>query len=242
MEYSTLRNLFALSTVFSLSLARQGQEKQVRTLRILPLGDNPPFRQELADGKRVEVAPDPGAVPPTHVLLPGAASDSESKVRLRLNTVSNVIEVPAGDEPGKLALRDPEGTAWAEIPYTAGPKTLTLVWRGGKKWDEVRTLALPDQPLKDGECRFVNTTNSPIGIVWGNDRKKLSPGENAVLSITGDQVSLAVLYPTPSGEARPCLTTTVERAPTLSQQFFIYRADGEDIRIPVKVLPLREMR
>ncbi|MDP0491863.1 MAG: hypothetical protein Q7Q71_12515 [Verrucomicrobiota bacterium JB023] len=232
--------LFATSLIFNL----QAQEEKPREMRILPLGDNPPFRQEVRDGARYELAPEPGTVPPPTLLVPAVGEGATGKIRLRLNTPSQTIKLPSGDEPGKLPLKHEDGKPWVEVPFTGQSKTLTLIWRGGRLWNEVRSLTLPDgdQAVPANACRFVNTTSAPIGLVWGSDKKRLKPGEVVVLEFPSKETPLEVLYPTRGGDLRPCLKTIVEQNDLIMQQFLIYRADGEDVRMPVKVYPFRENR
>lgn len=238
-------SLAFLLTIASFATA-EDKEAQSRTLRILPLGDNPPFRQEVREGARYEIAPEAGTIPPPTVLLPTSGEEAPGRVSLRLGSPTLLIKLPAGEEPGKLALRDAEGKAWTEIPYTEKPSTLTLIWRGSKTWGDVGSLALIDgkDAFDKNSCRFVNLTNAPLGVSWGSLQKGLSPGEVAILPFQegARQTPLLISYATKDGDLRPCLQTIVERSALLSQQFFIYRADGEDVRMPVKVLHFRENR
>ena len=62
----TALSLYALSCITGL-----GQEKNgPRELRLLPVGDMPPFRQEIRDGVRYELEPDPGSEPPQMISIP----------------------------------------------------------------------------------------------------------------------------------------------------------------------------
>ncbi|MEM9237940.1 MAG: hypothetical protein AAGB14_14295, partial [Verrucomicrobiota bacterium] len=53
----------------SLTWAEEGEETKPppRQMRLLTVGERPPFRQEIRDGVRYELPPPPGSLPPVEL-------------------------------------------------------------------------------------------------------------------------------------------------------------------------------
>ena len=60
------------------------RKRPPRNLRILPVGESPPYRQEIRDGVRYELPPPPGSVPPMEVSF--VASETEKARKYRSST------------------------------------------------------------------------------------------------------------------------------------------------------------
>jgi hypothetical protein len=222
------------------------------SLRVLPLGNRAPFTQVIRDGVRQEVDPPEGSLPPREVAVgivvpDDAKTKPEEKVmRLRLGEASGAIRIPRPD-PAAVALKDQEkGKLWLKQGLAAGKSTLLVVWRSGKTWEENRSLALDDSPdaLPPGTARVVNVAAVEVKMIWGAQRYRLLPGKSIVVRYPegGKAVPMEILYTDPSGVLRPCLSTTAEADPSKRRQWFVYRADRADARMPVQVLPLAEAR
>lgn len=215
------------------------------SLRILPLGDPPPFRQEVKAGVRYEIPAPEGTVPPREIMVASKIATEETPkefpLRLRLGTATPPLMVPSPQD-GKLAVKTAAGAPWVSIPLSQSSSTLALVWRTGKSWNEAaRVFALPDD-TKEGEFRFINLTAKPMAVTWGDLKLKLNPATTMIQRIPDGKkaVPLTIQYPAPEGGLKPCFSTQVEKAPGTRQQFVIYVADGEKPKLPVKVLPLSD--
>jgi hypothetical protein len=225
------------------------QESVPHRLRLLAVGDPPPFVQEVRDGARYEVPPAEGAVPPREVMVPVAAksgdpSDStRTPLRLRLGQPSNSVELPL---PGNLRvdLESKQGAKWLGVPLLPCGASLALVWRGGRDWNEARTLVVPDdsQARMEGNVHFTNLTASPMAVVIGGEKIRLDPGK----SFTRQQapgsaaIPLEIFYPTSAGALRLCHSASLESSRGNFRRLVIYAADGKKPRMPVKVLQLDE--
>jgi len=226
----------------ALSLA---QEKAAHhTLRILPLGDPPPFLQEVRNGVRYEIPAKEGTIPPRQLEVISATEDSKAlPLRLRLGIVAGPLEVVL-PESREVETRQAAGP-WAKIPVSNAAATLALVWRGGADWSKAGVLAIPDGPAeRNHDCRFINVTAKPMGVVWGSERLKLEPRTVLTRSLPAGarEIAVSVLYPSANGSLQSCLSTKVTPKAGRLQQFVIYAADEKQPRIPVKVLPLEEAR
>lgn len=246
MKPITLR-LLALLPLLSATLLAQSPPPK-HTLRILPLGDPPPYRQEIRDGVRYEVPPADGTIPPRNILVgpvskePGAST--EANVRLRLGLMSTPLEFPLPDSKS-IEAKTEGGANWLRIPLTAGPATLALVWRGGQDWSKARAIALPDgaDEHAKGDCRFVNLTAKPMGVTWGNEKIQLNPGRSIIKAMPSGAIAaeVKIQYPGADGSLQSAYSSRIEKKAGRFQQFVIYAADGENPRAPVKVLAVGDV-
>jgi hypothetical protein len=165
-------------------------------------------------------------------------------LRLRLGSASAPLEFPL-PETRSIETRQ-GGGVWLKIPLSLSEASLALVWRSGPDWDKAGVLTIPDGKAERslGDCRFVNVTAKPMGLVWGSERLKLEPRSTLVRSMPAgtEEMAVSILYPDAKNTLRPCLATRISRKADKLQQFFIYAADEKEPRMPVKVLPLEEPR
>lgn len=229
--------------------ALTAQEPARNTLRVLPLGDPPPFVQEVRDGARYEVPPPAGAIPPRLVMIPvpakagGPQPPGQPPLRLRLGRPSIPVTL-ADPEERRVDLKLEQGGNWLSVPLHPCGSSLALVWRWGKSWNEARTLVLPDDPAAraEGNFHFVNLTAAAMGVVFGDEKIRLEPGKTLSRRLTADAPAVAVeiLFSSPSGGFKLCHSTQLSATPGVFSRFLIYAADGDNPRLPVKVLRLDE--
>ncbi|MEI7910909.1 MAG: hypothetical protein WCK77_14830 [Verrucomicrobiota bacterium] len=242
-----LPSIFTYFLLVTLPLGAQEQVKH--TLRVLPLGDPPPFVQEMRDGARYEVPPPAGVIPPRMVMIPapakpGAAQQaSQPPLRLRLGRPSVAVTL-TDPQQQQVALNLEQGANWLNVPLDPCGSSLALVWRWGKSWDKARTLVLPDDSAAraEGNVQFANLTASSMGVVFGTEKLRLEPGMTFSRKLTADSpaTSVEILYPSPSGGFKLCLSTRLDATPGVFSRLLIYAADGHNPRLPVKVLRLDE--
>lgn len=244
MKRSALFTYMMLAT-----LPLTAQERVKPTLRVLPLGDPPPFVQEVRDGARYEVPPAAGAIPPRLVMIPapakagGPPESGQPPLRLRLGRPSIPVTLTDPEER-RVDLKLEQGANWLSVPLHPCGSSLALVWRWGKTWKEARTLVLPDDTAARaaGNFQFVNLTAVPMGVVIGAEKVRLDPGKTFSRKLTSDSpaVSLEILCPSPSGGFKLCHSTQLSTTPGMFSRFLIYAADGLKPRLPAKVLRLDE--
>lgn len=217
------------------------------TLRILPLGDPPPYIQEVRGGVRHEVPAEEGTIPPRNIVVASAdpkqadRSEEEKKelpLRLRLGVPTPELVFPL-PETRTIEAKLESGDSWLRIPLSKSGSTLALVWRGGKDWFKARALPLPDEG-KAGDFRFINVTAKPMAVVWGEQKLKLNPGTTMIRRMPDGArtQNVSILYPAAEGGLKPCFTSQVESLAGARHLFVIYAADGKESRMPVKVLSL----
>lgn len=238
------RLLTAILILVQISASAQ-ETPVVHRLRILPVGDPPPFRQKVRDGARYEIPAEEGTIPPRQLEITPAPEEGENQtLRLRLGVLSEPLEFSM-PKSRFIQTRQPSGD-WVKIPVSTSEATLALVWRNGPNWNKAGVLAVPDgvADRKKGDCRFINVTAKPIGLLWGEERIRLNPGITLLRSLPAgvQESALSIYYPSADGSQQPCLSTKISRKDEKLQQFVIYAADEAKPRIPVKVLPSEEDR
>lgn len=228
------------------ALASAQDKPAKHTLRLLPLGDPPPFLQEVRNGVRYEIPAAEGTIPPRNLELhiPVEKGEETSQLRLRLGSASAPLEFPL---PETKTVEARQGSAvWLKIPLSSSEASLALVWRGGPDWSKAGVMTIPDGKAErsKGDCRFVNLTGKSMGLVWGTERLKLEPRTTLMRSIPAgtEELALSILYPDAKNNLRPCLATQISRRADKLQQYLIYASDEKEARMPVKVLPLEEER
>lgn len=216
-----------------------------RVLRLLPLGDSPPFRQEVRDGVRYELEPPPGSVPPRQ--LAWGDAESTATVRLNLGQVSEPLPIPVGAVP--FILREPGEPAesarpWVRLTLPETGNLLALLWRDADvPWTQPRAMLLPEHltAFPAGSLRVVNLTAAPVAMILGTERIPLTPGQVLVKPLAvGADVPLQLAYNDASGNVRRFHSSSVLLNEGERGQIFIHRADGERPRQPVKVVILSE--
>lgn len=214
-------------------------------LRILAVGDPPPFRQEQRDGGRYEVAPPEGSVPPRFVSVGSASSvpGTPPPVRVRLGQPSEPIEFPQ-PETRKATVRAKDGQRWLDVPLSTGGRSLALVCRGASDWKQARAVVVPDDAAAraEGRVHFANLSDRPLGLVHGNEKIRLEPGKHftRTLESSGDAMLLRVFCESSPGALVLCHSGVLERQPGLCHKVIVFKADGVKNRTPVKVLQVDE--
>lgn len=230
--------------IIGLSGFGSAQDAPTATLRLLPLGELPPFRQEIRDGVRRELDPPVGSIPP-RVLEAGLPSESDMEVKPPAFLVQLSMTTPSArvfPSEGLVKLRQPDGEVWLEVPCPAGSRTLAVLWRPGDTWQKPQVLALPDlEPDHDPrEFRFVNVAPQVVGIVFGDRRYQLASGKSVSLTLPAGSggASVAILFADAGGALKPCFSAIAEPRDGMATQYFIHRSDGEAPRRPVTVTPI----
>lgn len=226
-----------------------GQEEQAdkkvpakRRLRLLAVGDVPPFRQEIRNGVRHELEAPKGSIPPRQLTV--RSEETERGVsRIQLKRVSAPVILPV--TPQQVALMD-GGQPWHQMMIPEGQDMLALLWRDPKEgsWGKARSLMLRDDAgFGAGKVRFVNVSPVDIAVILGEARMVIKPGGSVIkqIGVTAG-LPLKIVYAQPRGDGWAPLYSSVlvqnrgERGTVVA-----YRADGKKPRRPVKMITLREI-
>lgn len=227
-----------------------------RALRLLPLGEPPPFRQEIRDGIRYELEPPAGSIPPRQVVIgptPDAATATpqpeNEPTRLNLGRFSESLKIPAGTAP--ILLRDaanpadPAAKPWLRIVPPESGDALAIIWRDpGATWLTPRAIVFPESPtaFPAGSFRLLNLTPAEIGVTLAGRRTLLQPAKSTIQAIpVGTDHPLQIAYNDGSGNFIAFHTGSVLLNRGERGQIIIHRADGEKPRRPVRVSIFNEI-
>lgn len=232
--------LYALSC----SLA-SAQEKAVpRKLRLLPVGDMPPFRQEIRDGVRYELEPEPGSEPPRTITIP-VTKEKTLTLQLALGVFAESVALPATMQLCQLqkAAGD-QAELWCQISLPAAGDCAVILWRDPKEntWEKARSLVIPDgkAAFPAGTARLVNTLSTPSKWVFADKTIEVKAGGVLIEKLPAETVPVQVSVLDAEQNWRVVFQSSIGQGASERSNVILYRADGEEVRTPVKVLNLRE--
>lgn len=225
-----------------------------RQVRMLPVGDSPPFMQEIRDGVSHEIDPPAEEIPPRALvsrLEPKADQNEKPQspvtVPLNLNRISPVIKAPDG--PGILqfdrAGEKPAPAPWLRVARPESGDFMILLWRDPKEknWNAASNMIIPDGPVGTPAetVRMVNLFPQSVTVQWGGEKLLLKPASSIIRTIApGTDVAFEVVSAGPGGTPKRYYSNQITQNPGERGFIIIYRADGESPRRPLKVLVFRE--
>jgi hypothetical protein len=231
-------------------LAAQEKKEKSRHVRLLALGDPPPYMQEVRGGIAYELDPPPGSIPPRVIALSFAKEDSEEAIgecRLMLRRMSQRLVAPAG--AGPLLLRDASddapGQPWLTVQRPARGDFVVMVWRdpNSKTWDKLRSMVLPDSQdvAPAGSLTIINLAVSRLALVIDDEKLVLPAGRPVRRRVAPRRpVPIQVAQADDTGKLKRFLSRTVETGPGERSLVVFFRADGIKPRQPVQVIVHRE--
>jgi hypothetical protein len=225
----------------------QGDERKHldRLLRVLPVGEAPPFMQKIVNGVRQEQAAPKGSIPPREVVQMTPNGEQEGvPLRLSLDRLSVSIPVRAGP----LSLHEVGQGLKRWHTLTVPAKTthaLAVLWRDPveKKWSKARSMTLADDvtSFPAGNLRLVNVSPWPAIVKFKGKSYKVAPYKTARLrGGVLQQIPVKVQVQDNNGKLVTIFNTAVSQQATERTNLIIYRADGRAPRRPAKVRLLRE--
>jgi hypothetical protein len=228
------------------------QDIPPRTLRLLPIGEAPPFRQQVRDGVRYELEPPPHSIPPRQVHW-FTGKDQATATRLALGQTTAPLAIPAGT--GSLAILageppaspPPEGSPppvpWLALKLPETGNLLAVLWRGGEDWRRPAVMLLPDELAAHppGSVRVANT--SPVEIRCAFQGKSITvPPRRAANLELGETAAMPVQISArdAGGGWKPVFTSALTQNPDERGLVVVFRADGLRPRQPLRTLLFRE--
>lgn len=225
----------------------EGPTKEpLREMRLLTVGEMPPFRQEIRDGVRYQLPAPPGSLPPTEVDVRIPSADGKEKkgesIRLRIGNISAPVKVPAGK--GALVMRvaesASEGKPWLRLERPESGDFIVVMWRGQRNnsWDEPSAFVMPTN-LGEGQASLINVAPGNIAVVYGGERLALRPLSPLTRPLDpgrplGLQVGLAK-----ADTLQRLISRSIEQPPGHSSIVVFFRNDGEKPRSPLGVKVIR---
>ena len=219
-----------------------------RSLRLLPLGEPPPFRQKVIDGVRQEQEPDARNIPPREVVL--GKGETAVKIRLNLGRATEAMKVRVGTAPVILSIppapTDADATPkpWLTIRPPETGDVLALTWRDPEKtWAQARVLVLPDSAaaFPAGNVRIVNLLPVEAAVILGTDQVLIPSGTTLLRAIPiAADLAIRIAFKNAAGQLQQFHSGSILLNPNERAQVFLHRADGEKPRQPAKVIIFSE--
>ena len=246
------RFLLAAWSLLALPLyAQKEPEKESKTdkgrhVRFLPIGDIPPFRQEIRDGVAYELPPPPGSVPPAKVIL-GVDDDSRQEADLQLGQITEPLKVPAG--AGPLTIRrkgeKEDSVPWLKLDRPEEGDFLVVLWRDPveRTWNVTRSVVIAEDPesAPGGTARFINLSPVTVGVVFGGENLALLAGKSFRRNLPlGVDTPFQVGAADGKGGLKRYYSGSFFQNPNERSLAIIYKADGVDPRLPLKTFVMRE--
>ena len=231
----------------------QDEKKRDRALRILAVGQEPPWREVIQGGRRVQVAPPVGSVPPGMLQLSNDEGiELGEGVGLRMNQISSVMAVSPGAIP-LHAIRDSgfDPKAWCNLRFPNVAAGLAILWRDPAKgsWTTgCKGLFLRDDTgssgFPAGRVRIVNVSKFSLGLQFGSEKGLLKPGQHIIRtgkSGVFDKVPVELSLKDKSGRWIKVLSQQINQRPEHRTYVVLYTNDGEAPTRPVGAVVLREV-
>lgn len=243
---------FVLSSFSGFAIAQDKEEERNRALRIIAVGEAPPWDEKTVDGPngrvRVQQEPPAGSVPPYYLQIANKEGVGEGDpVRIVLDRITDVIPVGSVAVPLHKSEADggAESTPWHTIKYPRTARAaLGILWRDPRvgKWDKALSLTLPDDTTSfpAGRMRIINVSGADLGLDIDGKRGKLGNGQVFMHAPKDGNAHLKVNVRTRSGWAEVA-DQAVNQSARERTNVILYRADGEAPRRPVKAVVLREI-
>ncbi len=231
-------------------LMAQDEGKRDRALRILAVGQEPPWREVIQGGRRVQVPAPAGSLPPGRLQLSnGEGIELGEAVGVKLNQISSVMPVSPGTHPLRATGEGGLGAKpWYNLKFPSMAAGLAILWRdpGKGKWtDGCKGMVLRDDltGFPAGRIRIVNVSRYPLGLKFGEEKGLLKPGQ--VLLRSGksgafDKVPLELSVKDKSGRWVRVISQQINQRPEHRTHVVLYTNDGEAPTRPVGAVVLRE--
>ncbi len=213
-----------------------------RKLRLMAVGDPPPFQQEYRDGVRHEREAPAGSIPPRQVEL-SAGAEGGQPVKLALGETTGTVDIPG--EATQVSLRV-GGQVWHAVNLPEGGDYLAILLRdpASKKWDKARSILVPEGAGKfdDGDVRFISLTAVPLRFqITGSAAFEVPPGKTVTRKIGAvPGVETAAQYRDPAKGWKKLWSSALVQNRGERTTVLVYAADGVKPRQPLKLVALRE--
>ncbi len=234
-------SLLALTSL-SDPLAAQGESGQNsrKHVRLLCLGEPPPWREDIKGGVRVQLPPPPGSLPPSWVTF--KQGGKKTTLAMRLSQLTQPVSYPAASEQlefleGKSASGDP----WFVRPLPKSSHSLIVLWRGSRdgKWFKPRGKVLVDSvtAFPAGNIRLVNFGHLPVKVRIAQSREVLTiePGKGLIREVETGENELQIEAKDAAGKRFRIFRNVFKIKSGERVNAFIYKADGVKPRRPMKL-------
>lgn len=231
-----------LVLIFAAGLPAQDVKAPPRKLRLMAVGDPPPFQQEYRNGVRHEVEAPAGSIPPREIEVSAGESKGEP-LKLTLGETTAAFDVPGEATQVNLMVG---GQVWHALKLPEGGDYLAVLVSdpASRKWDKTRSILVPEGGGKfdEGDARFISLTAAPLRFqIKGAPAFEVSPGKSVTrkLGVTSG-VETAAQYRDPEQGWKRLWSGALVQNRGERTTVLVYAADGVKPRQPLKLIALRE--
>ncbi|MGC6466561.1 MAG: hypothetical protein ACON38_15845 [Akkermansiaceae bacterium] len=224
-----------------LAVSAQNQRKYVR---FIPLGELPPWKEELIDGVRVQQEAPPGAIVPKSIAIPDGEDDVR-RVDLNLRQPTKLMAFSEGTTALRLYKGEQAtGTPWLSSPMPTSKHSYGILFRDNANmtWDSPKLMMLRDdaQALPAGSIRFVNVSDHKTIIKVGKKSEVIQPGKSLVKELKEGANPILAGYYEKDGRVVMIFQNTVRLLKGQRVQAFFFKGQGVKPRTGVKFLSFPE--
>lgn len=223
-------------------LAAQDTKAPPRKLRLMAVGDPPPFQQEYRDGVRHEREAPAGSIPPRQIELLAGAGDKKA-VKLALGETTPPVDVPGEATRVDLQAGD---QVWHTVNLPAEGDFLMILLRDPalKKWDKARSILIPEGSGKfdEGDIRFISLTAAPLRFqIKGTAAFEVPAGKTVTKKLgVSPGAETQAQYRDPEKGWKKLWSSALVQNRGERTTVLVYAADGINPRQPLKLVAIRE--
>jgi len=223
-------------------LPAQDPKAAPRKLRLMAVGDPPPFQQEYRDGVRYEREAPAGSIPPRQVEL-SAGVEAGEPLKLALGETTAPVDVPGEATQVNLMVG---GQMWHAVKLPEGGDYLVILLRDpeSKKWDKARSILVPEGAGKfdDGDVRFISLTAAALRFeIKGSAAFEVPPGKTITRKLgVVSGVETVGQYRDPEKGWKKLWSSALVQNRGERTTVLVYAADGVKPRQPLKLVASRE--
>ncbi|MDB4639435.1 hypothetical protein OAE58_00090 [Akkermansiaceae bacterium] len=215
-------------------LAQQPKAPEPSFVRILPVGDMPPWQEKIQNGVRVQIPPPPGALPIEKATMAISESRGET-LSLVLGKMTKYLPLD-GSLPSVQLFEDKfmKGDPWVKAANRPGTQSLMLLIRDPRQakpsWKTPIAKMIPDDLISfpPESLRFANISASKIVVrIDEAPAFTLSPGDIVIKKQQAGKVTLLIGTANEGQRPKRIYKNRLTIKDGERTGIFIYRSDGK---------------
>jgi len=207
-----------------------GQEElPPKYLRFIALGELPPWKEEIRDGRRIQSVPEPGQMPPSKIEVNGGTLDG-SLANLYLRRMTNYYSVAGEQERLEISEKGKESN-WINHAMPTASHTLGILFRDlqDMTWLKPKVKILRDDlrafPL--GSMRLVNVSHLEVAVKLADqDSVFIKPGESSQLKLKEGDNLVSISAIGPNGRSMLIFQNDIPMKKGRRVQSFVFKSQG----------------
>lgn len=221
-----------------LPLVVTGQEKlPPKYLRFVPLGELPPWKEEIREDRRIQSPPEPGQMPPSEIEVNGGDLNGFGG-NLYLRRLTNYYSV-AGEQQRLEILEKGGDPPWISHAMPTASHTLAILFRDLQEMTWLKPVVkfvrddLQAFPL--GSMRLVNVSHLEIALKVGDqDPVSIKPGESSQQKLKEGKNLVRVDVIDPDGGNKMIFQNDFSIRKGQRVQSFVFKSQGLVASRPVR--------